>query len=68
MDEEQLLFIVGGHDNAVDDDVDAPLVQDLAPTVDEAPTAQTMFMSNLSSADSIYDEAGPSNDSDILSE
>ncbi|GKD60723.1 hypothetical protein Tco_1298232 [Tanacetum coccineum] len=36
--------------------------------VDEAPTAQTMFMANLSSADPIYDEAGPSYDSDILSE
>nr|GEU41106.1 hypothetical protein [Tanacetum cinerariifolium] len=34
--------------------------------VDEAPTAQTMFMANLSSADP--DEAGPSYDSDILSE
>ncbi|GKF53719.1 hypothetical protein Tco_0160629, partial [Tanacetum coccineum] len=27
--------------------------------VDEAPTAQTMFMDNLSSADPVYDEAGP---------
>ncbi|GKC00764.1 hypothetical protein Tco_0986900 [Tanacetum coccineum] len=36
--------------------------------VDEAPTAQTMFMANLSSADPIYDEVGPSYDSDILSE
>ncbi|GJV02863.1 hypothetical protein Tco_1336432 [Tanacetum coccineum] len=35
--------------------------------VDEAPTAQTMFMVNLSSADPIYDEAGPSYDSDIQS-
>nr|GEW64997.1 hypothetical protein [Tanacetum cinerariifolium] len=32
--------------------------------VDEAPTAQTMFMTNLSSADPITDEAGPSYDSD----
>nr|GEX87795.1 hypothetical protein [Tanacetum cinerariifolium] len=31
-------------------------------------TAQTMFMENLSSADPVYDEAGPSYDSDILSE
>ncbi|GJS78674.1 hypothetical protein Tco_0728555 [Tanacetum coccineum] len=70
--------------NAVDADVDEPLVQDLALTVDnifqadqcdafdsdvdEAPTAQTMFMANLSSADPIYDEANPSYDSDILSE
>ncbi|GKG09756.1 hypothetical protein Tco_0338502, partial [Tanacetum coccineum] len=36
--------------------------------VDEAPTAQTMFMANLSSTDPVYDEAGPSYDSDILSE
>ncbi|GJT41853.1 hypothetical protein Tco_0941718 [Tanacetum coccineum] len=36
--------------------------------VDEAPTAQTMFMANLSSVDPIYDEAGSSYDSDILSE
>ncbi|GJX51386.1 hypothetical protein Tco_0278231 [Tanacetum coccineum] len=36
--------------------------------VDEAPTAQTMFMANLSSADPVYDEVGPSYDSDILSE
>nr|GFA22295.1 hypothetical protein [Tanacetum cinerariifolium] len=36
--------------------------------VDKAPTAQTMFMANLSSADPITDEAGPSYDSDILFE
>nr|GFC06314.1 hypothetical protein [Tanacetum cinerariifolium] len=36
--------------------------------VDEAPTAQTMFMANLSSADPVIDEAEPSYDSDILSE
>ncbi|GJS76157.1 hypothetical protein Tco_0726038 [Tanacetum coccineum] len=36
--------------------------------VDEAPTAQTMFMANLSSVDLVYDEAGPSYDSNILSE
>nr|GEW98027.1 reverse transcriptase domain-containing protein [Tanacetum cinerariifolium] len=35
---------------------------------DEAPTTQTMFMANLSSADPITDEAGPSYDSDILFE
>ncbi|GJR50076.1 hypothetical protein Tco_1400597 [Tanacetum coccineum] len=35
--------------------------------VDEAPTAQTMFMENLSSTDLIYDEVGPSYDTDILS-
>nr|GEY79793.1 integrase, catalytic region, zinc finger, CCHC-type, peptidase aspartic, catalytic [Tanacetum cinerariifolium] len=30
--------------------------------VDEAPTAQTMFMANLSSTDLVYDEAEPSYD------
>ncbi|GJR50427.1 hypothetical protein Tco_1400948 [Tanacetum coccineum] len=71
-----------GQDNNFDDDVDEPPVQDLALNVDqvfqadqcdafdvdEAPTAQTMFMENLSSTDPIYDEVGPSYDSDILSE
>nr|GEZ80539.1 hypothetical protein [Tanacetum cinerariifolium] len=84
LDAEQLLFLAGGQDNAFDDDVDEQPVQDLAlnvdnvfqakdcdafdSDVDEAPTAQTMFMDNLSSADPITDEAGPSYDSDILSE
>ncbi|GJU13295.1 hypothetical protein Tco_1135691 [Tanacetum coccineum] len=36
--------------------------------VDEAPTTHTMFMVNLSSEDPVYDEAGPSYDSDIPSE
>nr|GEV24741.1 hypothetical protein [Tanacetum cinerariifolium] len=56
-----------GHDNTFDDDVDEQHVQDLAlnvdnvfhaddydafdSDVDEAPTTQTMFMANLSSAD-----------------
>ncbi|GJW26490.1 hypothetical protein Tco_0040301 [Tanacetum coccineum] len=82
--EEHLLFIVGGQDTAIDYDVDEQPVQDLAlnvdnvfqaddcdafdSDVDEAPTAQTMFMANLSYADLVYDEAGPSYDSDILSE
>nr|GEZ86509.1 putative zinc finger, CCHC-type [Tanacetum cinerariifolium] len=73
-----------GPENAFDDDVDEQPIQDLAlnvdnvfqaedcdafdSDVDEAPTAQTMFMANLSSADPITDEAGPSYDSDILSE
>ncbi|GJW60069.1 retrovirus-related pol polyprotein from transposon TNT 1-94 [Tanacetum coccineum] len=84
LDEEQLLFLAGGQDNAVDEDVDEQPVQDLAlnvdnvfqahdydafdSDVDEAPTEQTMFMANLSSADPVYDEAGLSYDSDILSE
>ncbi|GJZ02015.1 retrovirus-related pol polyprotein from transposon TNT 1-94 [Tanacetum coccineum] len=84
LDEEQLLFLAGRHDNAVDEDLDEQPVQDLAlnvdnvfqaddcdafdSDVDEAPTTQTMFMANLSSADHVYDEADPSYDSDILSE
>ncbi|GJU85712.1 retrovirus-related pol polyprotein from transposon TNT 1-94 [Tanacetum coccineum] len=84
LDEEQLLFLAGGQDNAIDEDVDKQPVQDLAlnvdnmfqadecdaydSDVDEAPTAQTMFMANLSSADPVYDEVGPSYDSDVLSE
>nr|GEY41988.1 hypothetical protein [Tanacetum cinerariifolium] len=36
--------------------------------VDEAPTAQIMFMANLFSAAPVYDEAGLSYDSDTLSE
>ncbi|GKA45076.1 hypothetical protein Tco_0737872 [Tanacetum coccineum] len=84
LDEEQLLFIVGGQDNAVDEDMDEQPVQDLAlnvdnvfqaddcdafdSDVDEALTAHTMFMANLSSADPVYNEASPSYDLDILSE
>ncbi|GKE69934.1 retrovirus-related pol polyprotein from transposon TNT 1-94, partial [Tanacetum coccineum] len=36
--------------------------------VDEAPMTQTMFMTNLSSADPVCDEAGLSYESDVLSE
>ncbi|GKD74150.1 hypothetical protein Tco_1332432 [Tanacetum coccineum] len=84
LDEEQLLFLAGGQDNVVDEDVDEQLVHDLALNVDnvfqaddcdafdsdidEAPAAQTMFMANLSSTDPVYDEAILSYDSDILSE
>nr|GEU96131.1 integrase, catalytic region, zinc finger, CCHC-type, peptidase aspartic, catalytic [Tanacetum cinerariifolium] len=50
-DAEQLLFLAGGQHNAFDDD---------------ATTAQTMFMANLSSADPVTDEARPSYDLDIL--
>nr|GEV38741.1 reverse transcriptase domain-containing protein [Tanacetum cinerariifolium] len=69
---------IGNHD------VDEPPSQDLAlnvdnvfqaddcnafdSDVDEAPSAQTMFMANLSSADHVYDEASPSYYSNILSE
>nr|GEX54677.1 hypothetical protein [Tanacetum cinerariifolium] len=84
LDAEQLLFLAGGPSNAFDDDVDEQPVQDLAlnmdnvfqdedcdafdSDVDKAPTAQTMFMANLSSANPITDKAGPSYDSDILFE
>nr|GFB86023.1 retrovirus-related Pol polyprotein from transposon TNT 1-94 [Tanacetum cinerariifolium] len=69
--------------NTIDDDVDEQPVQDLAlnvdnvfqaedcdafdSDVDEAPTEQTMFMANMSSAYPVTDEA-PSYDSDILSD
>nr|GEU37700.1 retrovirus-related Pol polyprotein from transposon TNT 1-94 [Tanacetum cinerariifolium] len=84
LDEEQLLFLAGGHDTAIDEDVDEQPVQDLALNVDnvfqaddcdafdydvdEAPTIQIMFMANLSSADPVNDEAGPLYDSDVLFE
>nr|GEV54638.1 integrase, catalytic region, zinc finger, CCHC-type, peptidase aspartic, catalytic [Tanacetum cinerariifolium] len=84
LDEEQLLFLAGGQDNAFDNDVDEQPVQDLALNVDnvfqandcdafdfdvdEPPTAQTMFIANLSSTDPVTDEARPSNDLDILFE
>nr|GEX82557.1 retrovirus-related Pol polyprotein from transposon TNT 1-94 [Tanacetum cinerariifolium] len=84
LDEERLLFIAGGQDNTVDEDVDEQPAQDLAlngdnvfqadncdafdSDVDEAPTVQNMFMENLSLADPVYDEVGPSYDSEILSE
>nr|GEV43192.1 hypothetical protein [Tanacetum cinerariifolium] len=61
LDEEQLLFLAGGQDNANECDA-------FDSDVDETPTAQTMFMANLSSADPVIDEAGPSYDSNILSE
>nr|GEU61537.1 integrase, catalytic region, zinc finger, CCHC-type, peptidase aspartic, catalytic [Tanacetum cinerariifolium] len=56
LDEEKLLFLAEDDYDAFDFDVD------------EAPMAQTMFMANLSSTDLVYDEVGPSYDSDILSE
>ncbi|GJV90318.1 integrase, catalytic region, zinc finger, CCHC-type containing protein [Tanacetum coccineum] len=84
LDEEQLLFLAGGQTNTFDDNVDEGPVQDMAQNkdnifqadqcdvfdfdVDEAPTTQTLFMDNLFSAKLVYDEAGPSYDSDILSE
>ncbi|GJX18362.1 retrovirus-related pol polyprotein from transposon TNT 1-94 [Tanacetum coccineum] len=84
LDEESLLFIAGGQANMFEANVDEAPVQDLALNedhvfqadqydafdfdVDEAPTTQTMFMEYLSSANPIYDEVGPSYDSNILSE
>nr|GEX14604.1 hypothetical protein [Tanacetum cinerariifolium] len=84
LDKEQLLFLAGGQDNAIDEDVDEKPVQDLALNVDnvfqaddcdafdydvdEAPMAQTMFIANLSSVDPVCDEVRPSYDSDILFE
>nr|GEW65506.1 hypothetical protein [Tanacetum cinerariifolium] len=56
LDEEQLLFIAADDCNAFDFDID------------EAPTAQTMFMVNLSSTDPVNDVSSPSYDSDVLSE
>nr|GFC45356.1 integrase, catalytic region, zinc finger, CCHC-type, peptidase aspartic, catalytic [Tanacetum cinerariifolium] len=83
LDEEQLLFIARRQDNIVDNDVDEQPIQDFAlnvdivfqtddcdafdSDVDEAPTAQTMFMANLSSADPVYDEVGLSYDLNVLS-
>ncbi|GJZ81470.1 retrovirus-related pol polyprotein from transposon TNT 1-94 [Tanacetum coccineum] len=45
LDEEQLLFLAADDYDAYDS------------YVDDAPTAQTLFMANLSSADPVYDEA-----------
>ncbi|GJS62546.1 retrovirus-related pol polyprotein from transposon TNT 1-94 [Tanacetum coccineum] len=79
LDEEQLLFLAGEQVTNFDDDMDDPNEKHLAlnvdhifeanqcdafdSDVDEAPNIQTMFMVNLSSKDPIYDEAGPSYDS-----
>ncbi|GJR01409.1 hypothetical protein Tco_0524393 [Tanacetum coccineum] len=83
LDEEELLFMAGEQGNTFDADVDNQPVQDLAlnednifqadecdafdSDVDDEPTAQTIFMANLSSAGSANPQAGPSNAS-ILSE
>ncbi|GJV78069.1 integrase, catalytic region, zinc finger, CCHC-type containing protein [Tanacetum coccineum] len=54
LDEEQSLFLACG----TADECDA-----FDSDVDEGPTSQTMFMASLTSEDPIYDEAGPSYDS-----
>nr|GFB02718.1 hypothetical protein [Tanacetum cinerariifolium] len=80
----ELRIELGGQDNVVDDDVDEQPIQDLAlnvdnvfqaddcdafdPDVNEAPTAQTMFMANLLSAYLVYDKVGLFYDSHVLSE
>ncbi|GJS51344.1 retrovirus-related pol polyprotein from transposon TNT 1-94 [Tanacetum coccineum] len=83
LDEEELLFLAGKQGNTFDADVDNQPVQDLALNednlfqadecdafdldVDDEPTAQTIFMANLSSTWSANPQAGLSNAS-ILSE
>ncbi|GJX75929.1 retrovirus-related pol polyprotein from transposon TNT 1-94 [Tanacetum coccineum] len=84
LDEEQSLFLAGEQVTNVDDDVDDSPENDLAlnvdhvfeadecdafdSDVDEGPITQTMFMTNLTSEDLIYDEAGTSYDSNTPSE
>nr|GEX11074.1 integrase, catalytic region, zinc finger, CCHC-type, peptidase aspartic, catalytic [Tanacetum cinerariifolium] len=60
LDIEQLLFIADGQDNAVNEDIDEPSVQDLALNVDNVFQADE--------CDPVYDEASLSYDSDILYE
>ncbi|GKC02220.1 retrovirus-related pol polyprotein from transposon TNT 1-94 [Tanacetum coccineum] len=84
LDEEQSLFLAGEQVTNVDDNVDDSPENDLAlnvdhvfeadecdafdSDVDEGPITQTMFMTNLTSEDPIYDEAGTSYDSNTPSE
>ncbi|GJY74321.1 putative ribonuclease H-like domain-containing protein [Tanacetum coccineum] len=84
LDEEQSLFLAGEQIINFDEDVDNSPENDLAlnmdhifeadecdafdSDVDEGPTTQTMFMTNLTSEDRIYDEAGTSYDSNTQSE
>nr|GEU82457.1 retrovirus-related Pol polyprotein from transposon TNT 1-94 [Tanacetum cinerariifolium] len=81
--QEELLELEMREVTNFDDDVDDPPEQDLALNVDHifesdqcdafdsdvdaAPTTHTMFMVNLFSKDLIYDEAGPSHDTNIPS-
>ncbi|GJR79759.1 retrovirus-related pol polyprotein from transposon TNT 1-94 [Tanacetum coccineum] len=83
LDEEELLFLAGEQANTFDADVVNQPLQDLAlnednilqedecdsfdSNVDDEPTAQSIFMANLSSAGPTNLQAGPSNAS-ILSE
>nr|GEW16377.1 reverse transcriptase domain-containing protein [Tanacetum cinerariifolium] len=59
----QVQLVIGELRTEFADDCDA-----FDSDADEVPTAHTMFMANLSSADPVYDEAGPFYDSDVLSE
>ncbi|GJZ58146.1 retrovirus-related pol polyprotein from transposon TNT 1-94 [Tanacetum coccineum] len=84
LDEEQSLFLAGEQVTNIDDNVDDSPENDLAlnvdhvfeadecdafdSDVDEGPITQTMFMTNLTSEDLIYDEAGTSYDSNTPSE
>nr|GFD17815.1 retrovirus-related Pol polyprotein from transposon TNT 1-94 [Tanacetum cinerariifolium] len=73
LDKEQLLFIARGQDNAIDEDVDELPIQDLALNVDNVFWVDECdaFDSDVNEAPTtnpVYDEAGPSYDSDILSE
>ncbi|GJY30267.1 retrovirus-related pol polyprotein from transposon TNT 1-94 [Tanacetum coccineum] len=83
LDEEELLFLVGEQPNTFDADVDNQPVRDLARNednifqadecdafdsdVDDEPTAQSIFMANLSSAGPTNLQAS-SSDASILSE
>ncbi|GKA27809.1 retrovirus-related pol polyprotein from transposon TNT 1-94 [Tanacetum coccineum] len=83
LDEEELLFLVGKQPNTFDADVDNQPVRDLARNednifqadecdafdldVDDEPTAQSIFMANLSPAGPTYLQAS-SSDASILSE
>ncbi|GJU89838.1 hypothetical protein Tco_1302261 [Tanacetum coccineum] len=83
LDEEELLFLAGEQTNTFDADVDDQLVSDLAQNddnifqadecdafdsdVDDEPTAQSIFMANLSSTGPANLQSGSSNAS-ILSE
>nr|GEU35599.1 hypothetical protein [Tanacetum cinerariifolium] len=75
LDEEELLFLDGDHANTFDADVDEKPVRDMAQNddnifqadecdafgsdINDGPTAQTIFMANLSSAGPAHQQAGP---------
>nr|GEW54384.1 integrase, catalytic region, zinc finger, CCHC-type, peptidase aspartic, catalytic [Tanacetum cinerariifolium] len=64
VDEQPIQDLTLNVDNVFQaDDCDA-----FVSNVDEAPTAQTMFMANFSSANPVYDEVGSSYDLDVLFE